>query len=78
MKLKDAIQEFINLINANNFQAIIVKNQNNEYFTQTTKTIFKGDTRIYGYGSFVNYSINLSVNDIKKHIEMIQIRENIQ
>lgn len=65
----NAIEEFITLINDNDFKAIIVKDKSGNYHTQTTKTIFKDDIRVYGYGSFVNSSTERSIQAIAKHIK---------
>ena len=75
--LQNAIEEFIALIDNNDFRAIIVRNENGDYFTQTTKTIFQGDTRVYGWGSFVNSSTERSIPAIAKHIKTIEKREGL-
>ncbi len=72
MEIENAIKEFITLINNNNLKTIIVRDEDNSYHTQTTQTIFNGDVRVYGWGSFVNSSTELSISAIAKHIKRIE------
>jgi hypothetical protein len=65
---QEAVTDFIESIDKGNFRAIIVRDNNGDFYCQPYGQTFKGDEVVYSYGGFVNSSANLDVEDISRRI----------